>query len=278
MARHMTSGFIRFSAIAVVAAGIASAQSAMAGALIIHNGGFTTWSNPGVWTDPGGYPDQIAEDAWLQASSQVTLGIPVNIGGILAVRGSRLTVFRNGTSRGYMTLNGILPGGTTPAATSALDQLTIRDDGVFDNGGFSTLSIDRLAVEQDGVIRNVANFAGRLNLSGSGFNLLNGNARFDNEAITELSSSMSLLDNAILRNRPTTANFIHSAGDIRMLGSSQILNEGTYSKSGGYLFVASSTGKFQNDGTFTQTAGRTDIAGGSRFNTGFFGHVQPERR
>ena len=178
----MTSGFIRFSAIAVVAAGIASAQSVMAGALIIHN------------------------------------------------------------------------------------------------GGFSTLSIDRLTVEQDGVIRNVANFAGRLNLSGSGFNLLNGNARFDNEAITELSSSMSLLDNAILRNRPTTANFIHSAGDIRMLGSSQILNEGTYSKSGGYLFVASSTGKFQNDGTFTQTAGHTDIAGGSRFNTGFFGHVQPERR
>ena len=119
MARHMTSGFIRFSAIAVVAAGIASAQSAMAGALIIHNGGFTTWSNPGVWTGPGGYPDQIGEDAWLQASSQVTLGIPVNIGGILAVPGSRLTFFRIGTSRGYMTLNGILPGGTTPAATSA---------------------------------------------------------------------------------------------------------------------------------------------------------------
>jgi hypothetical protein len=263
----MTFGFKRFAAIAVAAAGIITAQGASAGALFTHTGGNNEWINSSAWTGGSGFPDQTTEDARLVSSTSTSVRVNVSIGGIQGDAGSTLSVIRNGSAVGTFTLNGIAAGGNTPFTASTLDNLSVSNDGTFVNTGSSSLTINRFTVRDNGLFRNFPNATGRMDLTG-GTKILQDNAVMDNYGTLELSSFMSIRNNATLNN-DLGGTFTHSAGDMYSFGSSRVLNDATFTNTGGNLFLSGSA-LFQNTVNFTQTAGNTDIGNGSFVNANSF--------
>lgn len=271
----MITSYTRFAAIAVAAAGIVTAQGASAGVLFTHTGGNAPWISASSWTGGAGIPAQPTADARLISTTSVFLSNNIGIGGIQGDAGSRLTINRNGSAQGTLTLNGITPGGTTPFTSSSLNHLFIEDDGIFVNTGSSNLTVNRLDVTESGRFRSFPNALGRLDFTG-GAKIFRDNAEMDNYGTLELRSFMAVQDNAVINN-DNGGTFIHAASQLAMSNSSLFRNDATFNKTGGDLVLLDSS-LIRNSEDFTQTSGTTNIgtsifATSSRFNnTGTYRH------
>jgi hypothetical protein len=268
----MRSRFTKFTAVAAVTAGLVTAQGATAGALITHVGEHNLWNTPSSWTGAGGIPDQPTEDVRLLATSYAAVHGTFNIGGIEAATGSTLRASRNESTVGALTLNGIVPGGTTPFTTSSISRLEIVDDGVFANTGSSILTIDSLLLQNTGRIRNFPGVQGSMTLTGNVTNVLQDNALMENFGTLELNSAETAVRSFAIINNDLGGTFTHSGGNVFAFDSSQILNNATFLNTGGNLFLSGSQ-LFRNTKTFTQTGGNIDIGRSSFVNTNNFENV-----
>jgi hypothetical protein len=296
----MTTGISRFAAIAVVAAGILTAQSAAAGVLITSTPFQDDWITPGNWVG-GNTPDTVGEDARLTSGMIVTAG-NFSIGGLESLSPHSLFVGTSGSNAGTLRLNGI--SGSVGAGTAAFDTSTVAElrvrgggaftttGGVFTNAGSSTLAIGRVIVDGTGFLRNLANASGRMDL-GSAQHVIRDSGRMDNTGILDLAGRLALRDNSELLNNSTGSfskssndlflvinsskfrnegSYTHSAGEILSSQSGQILNSGTFSKTGGDLNLEGSS-LFDNTGNFTQTSGNTDIGNSISASSNTFNNI-----
>lgn len=288
----MTTSFTRFAAVAVITAGIVTAQSASAGVLITSTNAPSDWAFSSSWIG-GNVPDNPGEDARITAGMVATLGSR-SIGGIEALSGHAFVVGTSGSNSGTITLRGI--SGSVSAGTAAFDTSTIANleasgSGAFINAGSSTLTINRTRARGNGFIRNLANASGRMDLRGLPHQFDN-SSRMDNTGTLDLDATLSLRDSSELLNDTTGSftqsggsfgvggssrflnkgSFTHSAGSMKTSSAGQLLNSGTFSMTGGNL-VLEGTAQHENTGTFTQTSGNTDIGNGSFVHSNTFNNI-----